>query len=274
MYEISVIIAVYNKTNKNEFKEAISSVINQTYLPQEIIVVYDGNGCDDLIEVTQYFKLNCNQILFNEVFLNKNSGPGVARNHGVKIANYNLIAIMDSDDYSYNNRFELQINEFKKGEADLVGGQIDEYNENLDLFLQTRLVPEKYIDIKKNLKYNTTINNVTIIIKKEVFMKIGGYDSINFGEDYIMWAKFIDNGFIATNLSTSLVKVRTGYSFLNRRYSINNLTNNIKLSIRLSKYKSVGIYYSFFRLLKFILFMILPISLKKHIFKKIIRKNA
>jgi glycosyltransferase involved in cell wall biosynthesis len=274
MFEISVIIAVYSKTKIDEYNEALLSIVNQTYLPKEIIIVYDGPGCNFLLTTTQSFISNYKNIYFNQIFLEKNIGPGLARNRGVSMARYELIAIMDSDDYSYKNRFELQIEEFKKNNIDLVGGQIDEYNELLDTFLQTRQVPEKFSDIRKNLKFYSTINNVTILIKKEVFIKIGGYDGITFGEDYVMWAKLISNDFKAVNLPVSLVKVRTGFSFMIRRYSIKNFKNNIKLSIRLSKYKSIGFTFSILRLLKFSLFMFLPDWVKKLIFIKYIRKHA
>jgi glycosyltransferase involved in cell wall biosynthesis len=271
MLKISVVIAIYNKSKVNDFNLALKSIVKQTYLPYEIIIVYDGLGCEIFYDVVTFFKKNNDKIKFNEIQVEKNVGPGFARNIGIEKASGNLIAIMDSDDYSIQNRFELQINAFKLNDVDLVGGQIDEYSDNFNTFLQSRKVPLTSEEIRKYFKYRNTINNVTVMIKKSVFDFLGGYPNLNFGEDYVLWAKLLDKNYKVINLNYTLVNVRTENNFLFKRFNLRNLKNNVLLSIYLCKSNSVGLVFSILRLFKFIFFMFLPFKLKQIIFKKIIR---
>ena len=73
------------------------------------------------------------------------------------------------------------------------------------------------------------------------------------------------------NLDSVLVKVRTGDPFLSRRFGTNYLIKNFQLSLKLMKFKNVGIIFSFLRMLKFILIYILPKSLQYFLLKKYTR---
>lgn len=271
MYNISVVMAVYAGTRVDDYNLSLLSVIGQSYLPKEVVVVYDGEGCEQHSRVTK-LHANLNSLIeFSELFLPNNVGPGLARNYGVRVAKCELISIMDSDDLSCFNRFELQISAFKRGDFDLVGGQIEEYDDDLDRFLQMRSTPVDTVSIKKDLRYRSSINNVTVMIKRDVFLKLGGYANIRFGEDYVLWALFFDNKYVAINLPDTLVKVRTGKSFMLRRYGFRNFINNLRLASFLSKTEAVGCFYALLRLIKFSLFMILPEWLKIVVFRRCIR---
>ena len=62
----------------------------------------------------------------------KNIGIGAARNYAINRCTGDLIAIMDADDISRPNRFELQYN-FMNCDVDYLGGQIEEFNELLKI---------------------------------------------------------------------------------------------------------------------------------------------
>ena len=70
------------------------------------------------------------------------------------------------------------------------------------------------------------------------------------------------------NLDSVLVKVRTGDAFLSRRFGTNHLLKNFQLSLKLMKFKNVGLIFSFLRMLKFIFIYILPRKLQYFLLKK------
>ena len=78
-------------------------------MPDEIVIVKDGALTEELEAVIDKFVSKCPQ-LFNIVALEENVGQGRARNAGLQACKNNIIALMDSDDISVPNRFELQIN--------------------------------------------------------------------------------------------------------------------------------------------------------------------
>lgn len=81
---ISVVIPLYNK--KKAIKDALDSVLNQTVLPDEIVIVNDGStdGSDKIIELLDHPLL----ILIHQ----KNGGVSAARNKGVETAKNEWIA--------------------------------------------------------------------------------------------------------------------------------------------------------------------------------------
>ena len=88
---ISVIIPTYNRVNTIAY--CLDSVMNQTLMPQEIIVVDDCSLDDTLLVVKHY-----NHPLVKIIQLQKNSGAQKARNAGIKSATGEWIAFLDSDD--------------------------------------------------------------------------------------------------------------------------------------------------------------------------------
>ena len=72
---VSVIIPVYNRPTL--LREAVASVLVQTYRPIEIIIVDDGST-DETLDVSQELALENDEI---KVFSQQNQGPGAAREH-------------------------------------------------------------------------------------------------------------------------------------------------------------------------------------------------
>ena len=108
---ISVIMPVYN-TPEKYLREAIESVLSQTFENWELLIIDD---CSDKIEVKLIVdSYCCNKIKYlkNE----KNSGAAVARNLGLKNAKGKYIAILDSDDIAIPNRFEKQFQYLEKND--------------------------------------------------------------------------------------------------------------------------------------------------------------
>lgn len=89
--EISVIIPTYNSAVY--VKNAIHSVIQQSESRCEIIVVDDGSS-DETIRVLKHYQTEVNFQLITQ----PNSGPGSARNQGMKVAKGRYICFLDADD--------------------------------------------------------------------------------------------------------------------------------------------------------------------------------
>lgn len=95
--KISVIIPVYNA--ERYLEQCLDSVINQTFKDTEIICINDGStdGSDTILD--KYMHIDSRI----KVILQKNAGPGVARNTGLAHASGEYIFFLDSDDYLLDN---------------------------------------------------------------------------------------------------------------------------------------------------------------------------
>jgi len=101
---VSTIIPVYNRSGM--LREAVASVVRQTYRPIEIIIVDDGSTDEtprvaDELESTYPFEVRALHVL--------NGGPGWAREAGRQLARGEFIQYLDSDDLLLPLKFELQV---------------------------------------------------------------------------------------------------------------------------------------------------------------------
>lgn len=108
MPEVSVIIPFYEGIDW--LKEAVDSVLFQTYKEFEIIVVNDGSPED----ISEFLSQYSNKIKYIE---KENGGPSTARNVGIEAATGKFIAFLDSDDRWLPNKLEIQTNLMKEHNA-------------------------------------------------------------------------------------------------------------------------------------------------------------
>lgn len=101
---VSTIVPVYNRPLL--LKEAVLSVLAQTYRPVEIIIVDDGSTDETSRVATELASQYINEVRFVR---QANSGPGVARETGRRAARGEFIQYLDSDDVLLPRKFELQV---------------------------------------------------------------------------------------------------------------------------------------------------------------------
>ena len=105
---ISVVIPTYNRAQT--IMRAINSVLSQTLQAFEIIVVDDGSfdGTKDVLQAQGFFSKNT-KVPQKKYFVQKNNGVSSARNLGIKKANGDFIAFLDSDDSWSAKKLERQL---------------------------------------------------------------------------------------------------------------------------------------------------------------------
>ncbi len=101
---VSTIIPVFNRPQL--LREAVASVLAQTYRPIEIILIDDGST-DDTPEVVK--TLHEDHLEYVRTVRTDNAGPGLAREAGRLIAQGEYIQYLDSDDLLLERKFELQV---------------------------------------------------------------------------------------------------------------------------------------------------------------------
>ena len=98
---ISVVIPAYNR--EKTIERCLSSVLNQTYRPLEIIVVDDGSNDDTIKKIND---MNNDSI---RIIQQTHLGAQAARNRGIKEAKGDYIAFLDSDDEWLPEKLDLQM---------------------------------------------------------------------------------------------------------------------------------------------------------------------
>ncbi|MGL5149423.1 MAG: glycosyltransferase, partial [Clostridium sp.] len=243
--EFSVLISIYNKEKEEYLRQCLESIMDQTVKAKEIVIVKDGPLTYELDKVIDNFSHNYPDV-FKIVELQKNVGLGKALAIGIEKCSCELVARMDSDDIARSDRFEKQILEFSRGEIDLVGSHIIEFEDYKENIIGKRVVPLNYNEIVKYSKLRNPFNHVTIMYRKSKVIKVGNYKSM-YGagyEDYLLWLKMIKGGCKVKNIDDYLVYVRSGLNMFERRGGMKYILNTIKFRHLAYQTGCINIFYT------------------------------
>lgn len=111
---ISIIVPVYNV--REYIERCIASILNQTYLDYEVILVDDGST-DGSGEMCDTFSMQYDKI---KAIHQKNQGLSAARNTGIRAANGEVLSFVDSDDWTEPQMLQSMMEAMLKYGADIV----------------------------------------------------------------------------------------------------------------------------------------------------------
>lgn len=235
--KFSVLMSIYKKENPSYFERAMQSIWDeQTVKPNEIILVQDGPLTDGLYKVIDKWQRKMGEI-FKTIPLETNVGLGDALNEGIKYCNYEFIARMDTDDIALPDRFKKQLKVFKNNNIDICGGWISEFEDDEAKIYAYKKTPEFHNEIIRYAKVRCPINHPTVMYKKSVVEKAGGYQKMMLMEDYYLWARMIVTGAKFYNIQDILLNMRAGDSMLQRRSGVLYAKSELKL---LNEFKKIG----------------------------------
>ena len=118
--KISIITVV--KNSKETIEKNIQSLMNQNYKNYEHIVI-DGGSTDGTVEIINKYRKNINHFISE-----KDNGIYDAMNKGIDKANGDIIGILNSDDFFYNNALSIVKKYFEEFEKiDFLFGSVDKY---------------------------------------------------------------------------------------------------------------------------------------------------
>lgn len=271
--KFSVLLSIYKNEQPEFVIDSLKSVLNQSLVPNEVILVEDGPLTDELYEIINEFKTKYPEI-FKVVTLEKNVGLGLALNEGLKASSNELIARMDTDDIAKYTRFKKQVQTFKENPSlSIVGSNVDEFTDNIEEVHSQRVVPEHHIEILKFSKRRNPFNHPSIMYKKSDVLAVGGYQDFRRSQDYDLFVRMLNSDYKGYNIQEPLLFFRADHDNLGRRKSWTKTKNDIYL-----RYKFFKEGYSSFTDLAvttigFILVFITPDSFFEFINKKYLRNS-
>lgn len=270
MNDYSVLMSVYAKEKPEYFDFALESINHQTFLSNDIVIVCDGPLTPELEEVLRLRKND----RYSIVRLEKNSGLGVALNAGLSVCKNEIVLRADSDDYSLPDRAEKEIQFLVENNLDLAGSYIVEFEESVERLSSVRKVPTDQKSIDRFIKTRSPFNHPSVIFRKSAIMEVGGYLDFPFFEDYFLWSRVVaEKKFRYANIDESLVYMRTGSKneLIKRRLDKAAVESSFKIIMKNKELGIINGFECFFVLLFRKTFNVLPFSLKKWIYQKVLR---
>ena len=267
----SVSMCVYHGDDVAHFQTAVESVLTQSCLPEEIILVVDGPVPEPLEEVISVYEKNP---LFRVLRLEKNCGHGAARRAGLDACRCELVALMDADDICVPERFALQMAAFAAHpEACVIGGQIEEFIGTPQHTVGKRVVPLTDGEIKAYLKKRCPFNQVTVMLRKQAVNEAGGYLDWYCDEDYYLWLRLLLAGGSFANVPETLVMVRVSEEMYARRGGWKYFQSEARLQKYMYRQRIITFpQYCVNVMKRFIVQLLLPNKLRGWVFCRLARE--
>jgi glycosyltransferase involved in cell wall biosynthesis len=223
--EVSVLMPAYNR--EHYIEDSVISILNQTYTNFELIILNDGSS-DKTLEKISAFKDSRIRVIQNH----QNRGIAFSRNRLLEEAKGKFLVLLDSDDISFPERLEVQLDFLKKNQDLLMVGTpcvaIDQNGAKIKstwAFLQKR--PTTPEEIKASLLFRNCFFQSSIMINVEL-LNNRRYD-LNFPpfEDYELWTRLaatsqlanLENAQIMYRFHPENVSHKTNESF---KFELNN----------------------------------------------------
>lgn len=206
---VSVILATHNRMDL--LPKAVESLLRQTYQDFEIIIVDDAStdGTPDLLS-----KLQEGDKRILSIRSDKNIGPGAARNLGIARAKGKYIAIMDDDDLSVPERFELQVAYLEEHpETDLVFSNIehiDAEGQHIGFVTRHDFPSEPAQAFELLYLESNKIPNAVIMVKRSLFDYYHYPENIWIGEDWYLFMQMAAKGVRMGVITQPLLRVLRG----------------------------------------------------------------
>lgn len=188
----SIIVPVYNRPD--EVDELLESLCKQSFEDFEVIIVEDGSAmpckevCDKYMESLDL-----------KYFMKQNSGPGQSRNYGAERSKGEYLIVLDSDVVLPDGYLQAVEDELQQKPADAFGGPDRAH--------------DSFTDTQKAISYSMTSffttggirggkkkldkfypRSFNMGIRRDVYMQLGGFSKMRFGEDIDFSIRIFDAG--------------------------------------------------------------------------------
>lgn len=189
----SIIVPVYNRPD--EVDELLESLCKQSFKDFEVIIVEDGSSVNCKDVCSKYMeRLNM------KYFMKQNSGPGLSRNYGAERSSGEYLIVLDSDVVLPEGYLQAVEDELQRQPADAFGGPDRAH--------------DSFTDTQKAISYSMTSffttggirggkkkldkfypRSFNMGIRRESYMKLGGFSKMRFGEDIDFSIRIFDAGY-------------------------------------------------------------------------------
>ena len=215
--KVSIIIPFYNCSYVDQ---AIESALNQGYPKIEVIVVNDGST-----KFTEKITPYLSRIRY---FEKENGGTASALNLGIKNATGEYFAWLSSDDLFNEDKVSKQLTFMKENNSYLSYTNYSLIDASNAVLHKAAAVHFPYkIDFLKNLRKGCNINGCTVMMKMDLFSKLGLFDeNLKFTQDYDFWLRAVQH-YELYYLNESLVQYRVHSEMGSKKFN-DEITKEIK----------------------------------------------
>ena len=208
-------------------REAVLSILKQTYEDFEFIIVNDNPENGELAEALLSLSVEDPRIAI--VQNEKNLGLALSLNEGINAAHGKYICRMDADDISEPNRIERQLAYLKDNELDLVGSAMTVIDESGNPQYSVDSLPQSPTAVAKALRFNNCVPHPTWLGSRNLFSQL--YRVIPLCEDYDFLIRSVLQGRRIGNVPERLVRYRMSQGSISRSHLFEQYLYQVELTM-------------------------------------------
>lgn len=267
-YKVAVILPVYKNDKVPYVKLSFDSILNQTYKEIHLYIGVDGPVGEELtICLKEYEK----DEKVSVQWFSENRGLAIVLNDLLDICfreGYEYIARMDADDISMPDRIARQMTYMlENSDIDVVGGAIEEIDENGESRGKTIVYPLTHEECRKFFRYRDPLAHPATFFRKRYFDKAKGYrPEYRKNQDTMLWFDGFMNGCIFANLPDTVLHFRVSKDFYGRRNGWKRAKQMMRSRMEINKAMKYDITANLFAI-AMALMTVSPTWLKKFLYR-------
>ena len=197
---VSVVIPCLNC--EGTIRRAVTSVVEQTWQPTEVILVVDNGSIDQTLSRLREIGASFEPSWIKVIEIGDNRGPSIARNTGWNVATQPYLTFLDADDAWQPRKVEIQLKYMQAHpEVAITGHRLHWLREGEKL----NPPPDQYI-IKPVTKWmmlaSNRLSTSTVMLKRDLDVRFA--PAKRHSEDYLLWLRIISSGYKAEFIDLDL----------------------------------------------------------------------
>lgn len=230
IHDISILIPTYNRVTS--FRVALNSAINQSCENYSIIVGIDEDLKQEYYDLFEEVKIN-SKINLTIYSHEKNLGMFGNWNRLIELTESRYLTFLHDDDYYSENFIEFarsQINKDYNTDAIVIRPHINNYMKSqfLSQVLSIFAFPKKRVVLENFLQHYVT-NGLGMVVKKEIFIAIGGYDNII--SRHYSGVDFITHALIAAEYKMVYFSKKMNYYNYTNKLDVDEFIDHVNLTV-------------------------------------------
>ncbi|RZG14242.1 glycosyltransferase [Pseudoalteromonas sp. CO342X] len=272
MCKVAVIMSVYYADNSSYLKEAINSIVNQSYNEVDLFLYIDGAISEDLVEVIEFFKCKfINRIKVYRGCYNKGLafGLNLLIDEVLSRGKYKYVARMDADDISHSERIRKQV-EFMQDHihVSVIGSACKEFGASFAL--SEKRLPDTHEALKAFSVARCPFIHPTVMFRVSVFKDGCRYSTETaLTEDMALWFELLKKGYKFANLTDVLLDYRLNEQTIKRRRGFYKCLSEINLRLKYMRLLNEVTVKNFLLISSRILFHFAPPALLKFAYRNL-----
>lgn len=270
----SVLLPVYARDRADHLVDAFRSVVDQQSVrPSEVVVVVDGPIGARLREAVDAIRASPLTTV-TVVRLPENRGLAHALNAGLDAAAHDIVARMDADDLSREDRFEVQLPWMHRG-FDLVGSALHEFRivGGQMRILGKRTPPLDEEGIRRRLPFADPFNHPTVVFRRDAVRAAGGYRPLGRMEDYWLFARMVMGGATTMNVADALVRYRVdsgsyarrgGVAVLRSELAMQRALRELRVTTRTQRVRNIIVRGGY---------RLIPVGLRRVLYRRVVTRG-